>query len=91
MGDVVLVHDDILKVNWKIAVIQQVIKGKDGLIRAANICTAKGVTNHPIMKLYPLEVTASDISSSDANPDSVTGSISEESPPQLTTSEQVST
>ena len=31
-GDIVLVHVDIPKVNWKLAVIQQVIKGKDGLI-----------------------------------------------------------
>ena len=91
VGDVVLVHDDTLKVNWKLAVIQQVIKGKDGLIRAANIRTANGITNRPITKLYPLEVTASDVKSfSDANPDSVTSSVSEESP-QSTTSEEVST
>ena len=32
VGDIVLVHDDIPKVNWKLAVIQQVIKGEDGLI-----------------------------------------------------------
>ena len=27
MGDIVLVHDDMPNVNWKLAVIQQVIKG----------------------------------------------------------------
>ena len=32
VGDIVLVHDDTPRVNWKLAVIQQVIKGKDGLI-----------------------------------------------------------
>ena len=91
VGDVVLVHDDTPKVNWKLAVIQQVIKGKDGLIRAANIRTANGITNRPITKLYPLEVTASDVKSfSDANSDSVASSVSEESP-HSTTSEEVST
>ena len=45
-----LVHDDTPKVNWELAVIQQVIKVKDGLIRAANIRTANGVTNRPITK-----------------------------------------
>ena len=84
-------HDDIPKVNWKLAAIQQVINGKDGLIRAANIRTANGVTNQLITKLYPLEVTASGVKSfSDTNSDSVTSSVSEISP-QLTTSEQVNT
>ena len=91
VGDNVLVHDDIPKVNWKLALIQQVIKGEDGLIRAVNIRTANGVTNYPITKLYPLEVTTGGVKSfSDANSDSVTSSISEISP-QLTTSEQVNT
>ena len=89
--DIVLMHDDIPKVNWKLAVIQQVIKWEDGVIRAANICTANGVTNCPITKLYPLEVTASGVKSfSDTNSDFVTGSVSKISP-QLTTSEQVNT
>ena len=33
----------------------------DGLIRAANIHIAIGTTNRSITKLYPLEVTASDV------------------------------
>ena len=61
------------------------------MIQAANICTANGGINHPITKLYPLKVMASDIKSfSDANLDSVTSSVSQESP-QLTTNKQVST
>jgi len=33
VGDIVLVHDDDTpRVNWKLAVIQQVIRGMDGLI-----------------------------------------------------------
>ena len=83
-----LVHDDIPKVNWKKAVIQQVIMEKDGLISTVNIRTVNGVTNCLITKLYPLEVTASDVKSfSDTNPDSVTSLVSAVSL-QLTTSEQ---
>ena len=32
VGNIVLMHDDIPKVNWKLAVIQQVIEGEDGVI-----------------------------------------------------------
>ena len=58
IGDIVLVHDDSARVNWKLAIIESVNKGKDGLIRSANIRTATGRTNRPIARLYPLEVTA---------------------------------
>ena len=63
VGDIVLIHDDVPRIQWKLAVIEQVNKGADGLIRSANVRTSSGKTNHPIAKLYPLEVTASDISS----------------------------
>ena len=33
-GDVVLVHDDIPRVRWKMAVVEQLIQGKDGYTRA---------------------------------------------------------
>ena len=52
VGDIVLVHDDTARVNWKLAIIELVNKGKDGLIRSANIHTAIGRTNHPIARLY---------------------------------------
>ena len=44
VGDVVLIHDDTPSVNWKYANIEGVIRGNDGLIRAANICTSPGKT-----------------------------------------------
>ena len=56
VGDIVLVHDDTVRVNWKLAIIESGNKGKDGLIRSANIRTANGRTNCPIVRLYPLEV-----------------------------------
>ena len=55
-----LVHDDSARVNWKLAIIESVNKGKDGLIHSANIRTATGRTNCPIAYLYPLEVTATE-------------------------------
>jgi hypothetical protein len=56
VGDVVQVHDDTKRVNWRLAVVQSLIKGKDGLVRAANIKTSTGHTNRPVTKLYPVEV-----------------------------------
>ena len=47
-----LIHDDMPRVCWKLAVVKKVNKGRDGLIRSAVI------TNRPITKLYPLEITA---------------------------------
>ena len=57
-GEVVLVHDDTHRSTWKLAVIESLIEGGDGLVRAANIRTSTGCTNRPITKLYPLEVSA---------------------------------
>ena len=38
------------------AVIEDVVRGSDGLIRVAYIRTKNGRTNQPIARLYPLEV-----------------------------------
>ena len=58
IGDVVLVHDDIPRARWKMAVVEQLIRGKDGYARAANIRYSEGKTNRPIAKLYPLELSS---------------------------------
>ena len=34
VGDVVLIHDDTPRIQWKLAIIEQVNKGADGLIRS---------------------------------------------------------
>ena len=57
-GDVVLVHDDGPRVLWRLAVVENLIYGGDGLVRAANIRTSTGRTNRPIVRLIPLEVSA---------------------------------
>lgn len=58
VGDIVHVHDDTKRVNWRLAFVEHLIEGKDGLVRAAEIKTSTGFTNRPITKLYPLEVTS---------------------------------
>ena len=59
-GDVVVVHDDIPRLHWKFAVVDELIKGNDGPIRSAYVSTAGHKTNRPITKLYPLEVVSSE-------------------------------
>ena len=57
VGEVVLVHSDKCKrPKWKLAYVQELIYGKDGLVRSAIIRTKTGITNRPINKLYPLEL-----------------------------------
>ena len=51
-GDVVVVHDDTPRATWRMAVVTDLIAGRDGLIRAAVIRTANGNTTRPITKLY---------------------------------------
>ena len=75
VGDIVLIHDDIPRLKWKMAVVEQLIQGRDGYTRAENIRYNGGRTNRPITKLYPLELssTTSDIierHSSDSIPSS---------------------
>ena len=53
-----LIHDEGPRINWRLAVIRDLIMGGDGLVRAADIQTSTGRTNRLITKLYPLKVTA---------------------------------
>ncbi|KAI9557147.1 hypothetical protein GHT06_016954 [Daphnia sinensis] len=55
--DVVLVHDEKPRKEWKLAVVENLIRSKNGEIRAANIRMAKGKTNRPISKLHPIKVS----------------------------------
>ncbi|XP_052268588.1 uncharacterized protein LOC127869969 [Dreissena polymorpha] len=56
-GDVVQIHDDGPRCRWKLAVVVDVVTGRDGHIRAAKVRTSNGLyTLRPIAKLYPLEV-----------------------------------
>ena len=57
VGDVVLIHDDGPRLRWRFGVIEGLIEGNDGLVRAVNIRNNNRVTSRPISRLYPLEVS----------------------------------
>jgi hypothetical protein len=46
VGDVILVHDDVPRLLWKLAVVEELVPGKDGLIRS----------NRAIVKHYPIKM-----------------------------------
>ena len=48
VGDVVVMHDDSPRVNWKLAFVTSINRGRDGLVRSVNLSTANGTTNRPI-------------------------------------------
>ncbi|XP_006815926.1 uncharacterized protein LOC102805761 [Saccoglossus kowalevskii] len=53
VGDVVLVHNDIdHRIKWPMAVVVELVYGRDKLVRSAIR------SNRPINKLYPLEMNA---------------------------------
>ena len=54
VGEAVLIHDNVPRINWRLVMIEELITGNDGLILRA----ASGQTNRPITRLYPLEVMA---------------------------------
>ena len=56
MGDIVIVHDDVPRLKWQLAVVTDLQRGQDDAVRSAVIRTSNGVTTRPIVKLYPLEV-----------------------------------
>ena len=57
-GEVVLIHDDGPRLRWRLGLVDSLITGNDGLVRAANVRTSNQITSRPITKLYPLEVSA---------------------------------
>ncbi|XP_032227954.1 uncharacterized protein LOC116611647 [Nematostella vectensis] len=57
IGDVVQIHSEKKRLKWKLGVVEDLIRGADGCVRAVTLKTAKGHTNRPISKLYPLEIT----------------------------------
>ena len=61
-GDLVLIQDDNVKRGqWKVGVIEDLITGKDGIIRGAKVRKAGGkneTLNRSILKLFPLEISS---------------------------------
>ncbi|XP_015121518.1 uncharacterized protein LOC107044225 [Diachasma alloeum] len=73
-GYVVFVgSDNVKRLEWPLARVDQVFPGKDGEIRVVKLKTANGYVTRPIQKLYPLEMSMSEIEeilrASDAEPE----------------------
>ncbi|OXA52865.1 Pro-Pol polyprotein [Folsomia candida] len=59
VGDVVLVGADNKKrFDWPMGRIMELIPGKDGVCRVANVKTSKGTLKRPLQRLYPLEIAS---------------------------------
>ena len=57
-GTAVIIKDEKKNRNtWKLGVVRETIKGKDGIVRGARVKTANGELERPIQHLYPLELT----------------------------------
>ena len=62
VGDVVIVKsDDKNRGNWPLAIVQRVFPGKDGVIRAVKLKTAKGTLERPVQHLYPMELAGESV------------------------------
>jgi len=55
VGDVVQIQDDCPRTQWRLAVVEELVPGNDGLVRSAKVQTKNGLTHRPIVKLYPIE------------------------------------
>lgn len=61
VGEVVIIgSDNDKRLSWPIAVITEVIKGKDGIVRTIKLKTSTGELWRPIQRIYPLEVRSNE-------------------------------
>ena len=57
-GEVVIVKDEERNRNkWKMRIVEQLISGRDGVVRAAKLRAGKGTLERAVQHLYPLELT----------------------------------
>ena len=68
VGEVVIVRDEQLPRGlWKLGIVQEVLKGRDGLVRAAIIKISSpnrpcSILKQPVQFLYPLEISSASVS-----------------------------
>lgn len=55
-GDVVLIKGE-ERGKWKICIVEQLIQGRDGVVRGARLRAGKSYLERPLQLLYPLELT----------------------------------
>ena len=72
-GSAVIIQDDNKNRNrWKLGIVVDMIKGKDGVVRGAQVKTANGILERAIQQLYPLELTCDDNNFQKPNPQAPT-------------------
>ena len=58
VGEVVIIRGDEKNRNlWKLGIVQEFIKGKDGIVRGAKLRAGKSYLERPVQHLYPLELS----------------------------------
>ena len=58
VGDVVIIKSSERNRNcWPLAVVESLIDGKDGFVRAAKVRTGKSILERAVQQLYPLELS----------------------------------
>ena len=56
-GDVVLIKgEDRNRGKWNIGIVEEMIKGRDGIVRVVKLRAGKSHLERPIQHLYPLEL-----------------------------------
>ena len=69
--DVVIIQDESRnRHSWKLGIVDELIVGRDGIIRAAKMRAGKGVMERAVQHLYPLELSVDrkPMASSSLNP-----------------------
>ena len=57
-GEVAIIKDEEQNRNkWKMGIVEELISGRDGMIRAAKLRAGKGTLERAVQHLYPLELT----------------------------------
>ena len=61
VGSVVMVRDDNQpRLKWPLGIIEEIFPGKDGIVRAVKVRTARGSFLKPVQKLHSLEIPVYD-------------------------------
>ena len=52
-GDVVIIHDNKPRLHWKLAIVEDLIKGNDGLVRGAHVRQRTTGSPNPLLSCIP--------------------------------------
>ena len=54
------IHEEGSRIRWNLAVVEELITGRDGPVRDVSVKTKHGQTTWPVLKLYPIETVGCD-------------------------------